>query len=397
MASLAYLPLAFALQSPLWVFFRRMDYRRQRSLQAIQPLVGFVVTVPLAAATDLGVWSLVVGQVAGYVVAVAAALAVAPVPLGPALRPPGGGALPALLGADPGHGGRRDRDRPGPDPGHQAPRRAGGGGLHHPGGHADALHRPRRPDHHRDDLPGDLRDPGPAPRARGAVREVQPRDADVGRCPTRPGSSCSRPTWCSSCSGDLAARRSCCCRAWPSSARSPSWGSTGSRSSAPTATPGRRRWRRRHGDRLRGPGPGSPDCCWTVSTASCSGRSPRRWSALAVRGVYMRRLLPDARYRQLVAPTLLPIALAAAAALALRAGAVGRAPAAGAGDRRAGAVRRRLRVTAVSRERPLLAELLGSAATTAGRAPRIRPRQAMTMSWWLRPVRPLHEPEWIGP
>lgn len=82
MASLAYLPLAFALQSPLWIFFRRMDYRRQRSLQAIQPLVGFLVTVPLAAATDLGVWSLVVGQVAGYVVAVAAAIAVSPYPLG---------------------------------------------------------------------------------------------------------------------------------------------------------------------------------------------------------------------------------------------------------------------------------------------------------------------------
>jgi O-antigen/teichoic acid export membrane protein len=78
MASLAYLPLAFALQSPLWVFFRRMDYRRQRSLQAIQPVVGFLVTVPLAATTNLGVWSLVVGQVAGYIVAVAAALHVAP-------------------------------------------------------------------------------------------------------------------------------------------------------------------------------------------------------------------------------------------------------------------------------------------------------------------------------
>jgi O-antigen/teichoic acid export membrane protein len=78
MAGLAYLPLAFALQSPLWVFFRRMDYRRQRSLQAIQPLVGFVVTVPLAAATSLGVWSIIVGQVAGYLVAVAAAVAASP-------------------------------------------------------------------------------------------------------------------------------------------------------------------------------------------------------------------------------------------------------------------------------------------------------------------------------
>jgi O-antigen/teichoic acid export membrane protein len=78
MASLAYLPLAFALQSPLWVFFRRMDFRRQRSLQAIQPVVGFVVTVPLAIASGLGVWSLVVGQVAGYIVAVTAAIWVAP-------------------------------------------------------------------------------------------------------------------------------------------------------------------------------------------------------------------------------------------------------------------------------------------------------------------------------
>jgi O-antigen/teichoic acid export membrane protein len=78
MASLAYLPLAFALMSPLWVFFRQMDYRRQRSLQAIQPLVGLVVTVPLAAATDLGVWSIVIGQIAGYIAAVGAILVVTP-------------------------------------------------------------------------------------------------------------------------------------------------------------------------------------------------------------------------------------------------------------------------------------------------------------------------------
>lgn len=78
MASLAYLPIAFALQAPLWIFFRRMDYRRQRSLQAAQPLVSFLVTVPLALATDLGVWSIIVGQVAGYVVAVGAALVVSP-------------------------------------------------------------------------------------------------------------------------------------------------------------------------------------------------------------------------------------------------------------------------------------------------------------------------------
>ena len=81
MISLAYLPLAFALQAPLWIFFRRMDYRRQRSLQAIQPLVGLLVTVPLAYATR-SVWSLVIGQVAGYFVAVAVTLAVSPYRIG---------------------------------------------------------------------------------------------------------------------------------------------------------------------------------------------------------------------------------------------------------------------------------------------------------------------------
>jgi O-antigen/teichoic acid export membrane protein len=76
--ALAYLPLTFALQAPMWIFFRRMDYARQRSLQATQLLVGLIVTVPLAAATGLGVWSIVIGQVAGYMAAVAAGLAVSP-------------------------------------------------------------------------------------------------------------------------------------------------------------------------------------------------------------------------------------------------------------------------------------------------------------------------------
>jgi O-antigen/teichoic acid export membrane protein len=76
--ALAYLPLTFALQAPMWIFFRRMDYARQRSLQATQLLVGVIVTVPLAAATDLGVWSIVIGQVAGYMAAVAVGLALSP-------------------------------------------------------------------------------------------------------------------------------------------------------------------------------------------------------------------------------------------------------------------------------------------------------------------------------
>jgi O-antigen/teichoic acid export membrane protein len=81
--ALSLLPVAMALLAPLWIFFRRMDFARQRSLQAIQPVVAFAVTVPLAA-TGSGVWSLVIGTLAGYVAAVAAALAVSP--YRPALR-----------------------------------------------------------------------------------------------------------------------------------------------------------------------------------------------------------------------------------------------------------------------------------------------------------------------
>lgn len=77
MLATAYLPLAFALQAPLWVFFRRMEYGRQRALQALQPLVSFAVTVPLAA-TGFGVYSLVVGPLAGYAVAVAATVYASP-------------------------------------------------------------------------------------------------------------------------------------------------------------------------------------------------------------------------------------------------------------------------------------------------------------------------------
>ncbi|MDP9347489.1 MAG: oligosaccharide flippase family protein [Actinomycetota bacterium] len=78
----AWLPLAFALLAPLWVFFRRMDFARQRSLQAIQPVVTFAVTVPLAAWTGLGVWSIVIGLAAGYAVAVVVALVTSPYRLG---------------------------------------------------------------------------------------------------------------------------------------------------------------------------------------------------------------------------------------------------------------------------------------------------------------------------
>jgi O-antigen/teichoic acid export membrane protein len=63
LVSLLVIP-AGVLQFPLWVFYRRMEFVQQRSLQAIDPVVEFVVTIALAAA-GLGYWSLVIGLLAG--------------------------------------------------------------------------------------------------------------------------------------------------------------------------------------------------------------------------------------------------------------------------------------------------------------------------------------------
>src|SRR3954447_9103131 len=78
--AVAYLPVAFALQAPQWIFFRRMDFLRQRMLQAVIPVVTFCVTVPLAA-SGVGVWSLVIGPLVGNVAGIAAALSISPYPL----------------------------------------------------------------------------------------------------------------------------------------------------------------------------------------------------------------------------------------------------------------------------------------------------------------------------
>jgi O-antigen/teichoic acid export membrane protein len=62
---------AVALQSPLWIFYRRMNFARQRKLGAIDPILELVVTVGLAAA-GLGYWSLIIGALVGnYLAAIA--------------------------------------------------------------------------------------------------------------------------------------------------------------------------------------------------------------------------------------------------------------------------------------------------------------------------------------
>lgn len=65
------------LQTPFWVFYRRMEFMRQRTLQSIDPLVGFVVTVGMAIA-GAGYWSFVIGAAAGTWAAGIAALLASP-------------------------------------------------------------------------------------------------------------------------------------------------------------------------------------------------------------------------------------------------------------------------------------------------------------------------------
>ena len=55
---------ANALQAPLWVYYRNMDFVRQRTLQAVEPVVGFVVALVVAAA-GAGYWALAAGVLAG--------------------------------------------------------------------------------------------------------------------------------------------------------------------------------------------------------------------------------------------------------------------------------------------------------------------------------------------
>ena len=51
-----------SLKTPTWIFYRQMRYLQQRLLDAVDPLVSFVVTVGLAVA-GLGYWALVIGVV----------------------------------------------------------------------------------------------------------------------------------------------------------------------------------------------------------------------------------------------------------------------------------------------------------------------------------------------
>jgi O-antigen/teichoic acid export membrane protein len=55
---------ALVLQMPLWVHYRRMDFVRQRSLQAIDPVISLIAVITLAA-VGLGLWAFVLGELVG--------------------------------------------------------------------------------------------------------------------------------------------------------------------------------------------------------------------------------------------------------------------------------------------------------------------------------------------
>ncbi|MDQ3493119.1 MAG: oligosaccharide flippase family protein [Chloroflexota bacterium] len=69
--------VATIFQTPLWILYRRMEFARQRTLQAIDPIVAFVVSVALAAA-GAGYWALVIGFVAGPVASAAVTMRYSP-------------------------------------------------------------------------------------------------------------------------------------------------------------------------------------------------------------------------------------------------------------------------------------------------------------------------------
>ena len=68
---------ASAFQTPIMTFYRRLDYMRQRRLQALDPVAAMVVSIALAAA-GLGYWAFVIGTLCGAWLAAAAAVRASP-------------------------------------------------------------------------------------------------------------------------------------------------------------------------------------------------------------------------------------------------------------------------------------------------------------------------------
>jgi O-antigen/teichoic acid export membrane protein len=76
-AVVAFALLVSAFQAPQWIYYRQMDFVRQRALAAVDPVTGFVVAIALAAA-GAGYWAFVGGLAAGACAASLAAVLTSP-------------------------------------------------------------------------------------------------------------------------------------------------------------------------------------------------------------------------------------------------------------------------------------------------------------------------------
>jgi O-antigen/teichoic acid export membrane protein len=69
-----------ALETPIWIAYRKMQFVRQRTLESVDPVTSTIVMVVLAA-SGAGYWSLIIGSVAGTIAGASAAIATSPYPL----------------------------------------------------------------------------------------------------------------------------------------------------------------------------------------------------------------------------------------------------------------------------------------------------------------------------
>jgi O-antigen/teichoic acid export membrane protein len=76
LALLGLIPAA-ALQFPIAIFYRRLDYRRQKLLLSVEPVIASIVTLALAV-LHFGYWSFVIGSLAGAWAGAAVAVALSP-------------------------------------------------------------------------------------------------------------------------------------------------------------------------------------------------------------------------------------------------------------------------------------------------------------------------------
>ena len=72
--------LVSVFQAPQWIFYRRMDFVAQRVMTAVDPVVGFAVSVALAVA-GAGYWAFVAGMAAGTCAASLVAVWRSPFPI----------------------------------------------------------------------------------------------------------------------------------------------------------------------------------------------------------------------------------------------------------------------------------------------------------------------------